>query len=561
MSDKKSLRLKGIEFLSVILPFLLIAPNIGLVYSDDMGFMPSVLNLLVPLTFYMVIMSLWKRTGITTLLLIPMMCFAGFQIVLIYLYGGSIIGVDMFLNVVTTNMTEVNELLGNLLIAIGLILVLYIPPIVYSIICIARKKVLDSGFRKKYFRFSIVSFCILLIVTGLTSAFSRYSVGESLFPVNIFENLYLAFKRTSELNNYSETSAAFSYDVKPVSDNSREIYVVVVGETGRAANWQLGGYERETNPGLSGLENVYYFPYSLSESNTTHKSVPMMISPLKSADFAEINNIKSGITLFKNAGFKTSFFSNQQRNRSYTEYFSNEADTTVYLSDLNVGQYDGSLVDMVKSALADTIARKQLIVLHTYGSHFKYNDRYPAGFGSFKPDNFADANAGSREKLINAFDNTILYADSCLSEIARAVNIPGVKSAMIYATDHGEDIFDDDRSRFLHASIVPTYYQLHVPMLVYVSDYYKESNPEKVAQLDYNRQKQVSSTASFFNTLVDLSGIETGFVDKTKSLASEDYKEPERVFLTDRNEQIKLIDAGLKKEDYQKFKEYRIRIE
>ena len=132
---------------------------------------------------------------------------------------------------------------------------------------------------------------------------------------------------------------------------------------------------------------------------------------------------------------------------------------------------------------------------------------------------------------------------------------------MIYATDHGEDIFDDDRSRFLHASIVPTYYQLHVPMLVYVSDYYKESHPDKVAQLDSNRQRQVSSTASFFNTLVDLSGIDTGSVDKSKSLASETYREPERVFLTDRNEQIKLIDAGLKKEDYQKFKEYKIQID
>ena len=64
------------------------------------------------------------------------------------------------------------------------------------------------------------------------------------------------------------------------SRDMREIYVVVVGETSRADNWQLYGYDRATNPRLSEREDLIVFRRPLSESNTTHKSVPMLLSPL-----------------------------------------------------------------------------------------------------------------------------------------------------------------------------------------------------------------------------------------------------------------------------------------
>ena len=46
---------------------------------------------------------------------------------------------------------------------------------------------------------------------------------------------------------------------------------------------------------------------------------------------------------------------------------------------------------------------------------------------------------------------------------------------MLYLSDHGEDIFDDPRHLFLHASPVPSYYQLHIPFLIWMSDSYREA--------------------------------------------------------------------------------------
>ncbi len=45
------------------------------------------------------------------LILIPQLIFNAFQIVLFYLFGESVIAVDMFLNLATTNVTEASELL------------------------------------------------------------------------------------------------------------------------------------------------------------------------------------------------------------------------------------------------------------------------------------------------------------------------------------------------------------------------------------------------------------------------------------------------------------------
>ena len=65
-----------------------------------------------------------------------------------------------------------------------------------------------------------------------------------------------------------------------------------------------------------------------------------------------------------------------------------------------------------------------------------------------------------------------------LSRLIHMLEKQQVDAAMLYTSDHGEDIFDDSRHLFLHASPVPSYYQLHVPFLIWMSDTYRETYPE-----------------------------------------------------------------------------------
>lgn len=272
------------------------------------------------------------------------------------------------------------------------------------------------------------------------------------------------------------------------------------------------------------------------------------MSALNSSDFNDINCRKSILTAMKEAGYYTHFFSNQAPNRSYTEYFGNEADDTRY-TDTEAHPYDNELIEMIHEVVADTIHAKQFIVMHTYGSHFKYRDRYPDSYSYFKPDNAVEATYAGREELINAYDNSIRFTDHVLSSVINELKKAGCPCTMLYTSDHGEDIYDDSRHRFLHASPTPTYYQLHVAMLAWMSDEFCNSYPDMVTNLKENSKRAVSPQKSMFNTAVDLCGIETPVADRSKSLASGSYAFNHPVYLNDLNHSIPIEDCGLKPVD------------
>lgn len=543
------------EWLAILFPLLLLVPNAALNFTERLPLLVALTNLLLPIGAYGLLLSLTKRIGVSVLCCLPFMIFSAFQIVLLYLYGESIIAVDMYLNVATTNPQEVSELLGNLLVAIGTVVVLYVPMIVWAVVDICRHRNLSELFLRRYRRVSAWVCGAGATFLILSFAFvASFDIDKDIFPVNVIHNLVTAVNRGMAAAEYPVTSADFKFRAKPTHDDAeREIYLLVVGETSRADNWQLLGYGRETNPRLSAMERLVAFPKALTQSNTTHKSVPMMLSDLTAADFDSISNRKSVITAFKEVGFHTAFFSNQRRNGSYIDYFGLEADTTVFLKDDGREHLDAELVALVKERLADTVMRKQFIVLHTYGSHFNYRDRYDDKFSHFVPDRTVDASSSHRAELVNAFDNTIRYIDSYLADLMDAVEAGGWSGVVVYASDHGEDIFDDERNRFLHASPVPTATQLHVPVVVWLSSAYNGSHPEKMMALARNRDRYVTPSVSLFHTVVDLAGVDFTRRDLSLSLSSDGYSEPVKSYLTDRNEMVALEHSGLKPVDVEKL--------
>ena len=57
-----------------------------------------------------------------------------------------------------------------------------------------------------------------------------------------------------------------------------------------------------------------------------------MLCPADALNYNEIYRQKSLISAFKQAGFHTSFLSNQLRNGLFTEFFADEADCTIYFA-------------------------------------------------------------------------------------------------------------------------------------------------------------------------------------------------------------------------------------
>lgn len=549
---KSILRHPACTLLAIYYTIVLMVPNMALCFTEPVSAMSRVINILMPLGVYLLILSAFKRTGWVVWAMLPLSVLAAFQLVLLFLYGGSIIAVDMFLNVVTTNMSEATELLANLGAAIVVVVILYLPPLIWATVTLVRKKTLKRPAAMAMRFIGGVLFAASAIMAVVANHVdSDYKVGREVFPVNVMHNIKIAVDRTVAAEHYGETSAAYKFGSKATHDTAMpEVYVMVIGETSRAINWQLGGYDRPTNKCLSCRDGLVFNTRALSESNTTHKSVPMLMSSVRACNFDSIGCVKSIITAFKEAGYKTAFISNQAPNHSYTQFFGEEADMCEYMPDsLGCHSYDQEMLDVVKRCLADTVSRKQFIVLHSYGSHFKYQERYPAGYGSFKPDECKEVNQESRQLLVNSYDNSIEYTDMWLDELMDMLERSGRTAAVVYSSDHGEDILDDSRGRFLHASPTPTYYQLHVAMLSWVSGKYRNLYPDKYEQLKAHSDVPVSSTASLFDTMLDLAGIDTEHSDLKLSLASESYTRPDVLYLNDMNKGVDYAHCGLKKRD------------
>lgn len=535
-----------------VFPLLLIIPNVALAETESDPILFKITDIILPLGVYYLMTSITRNIGLTVACCLPLMILAAFQIVLLYLYGESIIAIDMFLNVATTNVGEVSELLGNLIFAIVTVIVIYLPPIIWAIWLMLSKRRLSRRQLFRPRRLGLTATLVGLILLGCCfAAYPGAAVMRHIFPVNVCSNLVSAVKRTADTRGYKDTSADFSYRPTVTRESAeREIYVFVIGETSRADNWQLDGYERPTTPHLAAEKNLIFYPKTLSESNTTHKSVPMLMSYLDASNFGDsICAAKSIFALFNDMGFHTACFSNHSPNHSFIDFFGGQADTSAFIKSQSATKFDSDLIGPLSDFIEANPEGRLFIVLHTYGSHFNYRERYPDSHSLFKPDNATDADRGNRQQLINAYDNTIAYTDCLLDSIIRRVGREHCNAAVVYTSDHGEDIFDDSRGRFLHASPTPTYYQVHVPFVIWTSDEYGENYPETVRHAAANRDKNVSSSKSAFNTIIDLAGLTTEYADPRYSLAGEDYREPERIYLNDYNEAVELVKSGFKEAD------------
>jgi len=558
------------QFLYVYAVVALLLPNIALCYTECLAPWACGVNVLLPLSLYMLFFSVAKRPGKMIWWAFIFVFFAAFQLVLLYLFGTGVIAVDMFLNLVTTNPGEAMELLDNLAPAVVGVFVVYLPLLILGGVNIRRDSRLSVSFQQRVRHWAmqigaIGLFCLLasyLVVDG-------YRMRNQLYPVNVCYNLYLAFERNAASENYREVSRDFKFDARSEhSATAPEVYVMVVGETARAHNFSLYGYPRNTNPLLAKTPGIKAFPNVTTQSNTTHKSVPMLLSAASAEDFERLFHEKGILAAFKEAGFHTVFISNQLPNHSFIDFLGEQADEHYFLKKEDASQgnhYDEDLLQKLDEILplADASSsahyhyryRKLFVVLHSYGSHFNYQERYPRSFAYFKPDSRSEAKPENRRDLLNAYDNTIRYTDYILHGIIeRLQKWEGVQtktdgvydqptSAMLYTSDHGENIFDDERSLFLHAAPKASDYELHVPFIIWTSDGFSKQYPDILKALGENRSKQVQSSLSAFHTMLGIGGILTRYRLDEYSVASGKYHPTKLLYLDDHDEAIPQEDA------------------
>ena len=252
-----------------------------------------------------------------------------------------------------------------------------------------------------------------------------------------------------------------------ITDHEKTVVVLVIGESARKANFQLYGYQRDTNPLLSKQEGLKVYQATACATYTT-AGTKAILEPKDSGDLYE---------LLPNYAFRTGVdVSWRTSNWGEPPIHIDEYLTDTDLSDLYQGKsndYDDILYYGLRERIESSKKDKVLIILHTSTSHGpKYADKYPKQFEVYKP---VAKNIEEGEKnigmLINAYDNTIRYTDFLLNSLINTLReMKDWHSAMIFISDHGESL--GENKMFMHGlpmKLAPKV-QYEIPFLVWTSD-------------------------------------------------------------------------------------------
>jgi len=260
----------------------------------------------------------------------------------------------------------------------------------------------------------------------------------------------------------------------------KTLTVIVVGETARAANFSLDGYVRDTNPLLARQTGLINFLHVSSCGTATAVSVPCVFSAFGRDDYSQSRAAgqEGLLDVLSHAGFGVIWRDNNSGckgvcDRVKYEDLSRPDGSNPHCSGDEC--YDERLLDGLPELLRKS-SKDMVVILHQKGSHGPaYASRYPRGFGRFGPVCTSnDFDTCSRESIMAAYDNTILYTDYFLSKTIdqlRAMAEAGeADTAMLYFSDHGESL--GENNVYLHGApymFAPSE-QTHVPMMLWMSD-------------------------------------------------------------------------------------------
>jgi lipid A ethanolaminephosphotransferase len=255
------------------------------------------------------------------------------------------------------------------------------------------------------------------------------------------------------------------------------VFLLVLGETARAANFSLLGYARETTPELAKLD-VTAFRNMRSCGTSTEISVPCMFSPYGRTDYDErrIRNSEGLLNVLARAGYAVKWIDNQSGCKGVCRGTGIEYRKTDPKSGAKFcsGEecFDGILVRELEAEL-ETLDQDTVVVLHMMGNHGPaYFRRYPPEFRRFIPDcATAELRKCTRSQVVNSYDNAILYTDHVLASLVHALErqAGSLDAAMLYLSDHGESL--GEGGLYLHGlpyAIAPDT-QKQVPMIAWLS--------------------------------------------------------------------------------------------
>lgn len=408
-----------------------------------------------------------------------------------YFITGTLFSTNTLLAILQTNIAETQEYLQmNVDFKAYLILAIILVGIA-SITLYAKRTMLCISDRKHKILIAI------LLVTDimLIHKYEQNLLTDILWRTQTYLNEFQNFnqqqgQRKQNLNSNLSIN---------VADNSDGIYVLVIGESQNKTHMSAYGYDRNTTPWLNQEKtnpNLLVFNNAYSCHVQTVQVLSYALTAKNEYNDLELASSPSIIEATEAAGYETVWLSNQ------VQYGAWDTPTTIIASEANQQDwinhkegettqtdfYDLKLVDSLDKI---KLSNKMFIVIHLMGNHGMYDERYPENFSKFGSDNDVDK-----------YDNSILYNDFVMQNIYQKVkNMPNFK-ALIYFSDHSEDV---DKHLWHDASKF-TPEMTYIPFYIYFSDDYMRAHRDKIRNLQAHRDNYFTNDL-IFNTVLGVMDI------------------------------------------------------
>ena len=392
---------------------------------------------------------------------------------------GTVMTPDMVRNALSTDWREATELVGwrwttrTLLFALPALAVAFFAPTV------EQKTARDFRGKLRYTTRAVlltaVTMGFLLSQFSTLSAFMR-NQKEARYLIEPVAVIY-SFVRTLVSDGTPQKKERLVIDSTPVltaaASDKPLLIVLVVGETVRAADWGLNGYERNTTPELK-RRGVINFTDVTACGTSTDVSLPCMFSRVgrKDYDRDRILAEESVLSVIDRAGVTVRWVDNQSGCKGACTN-AMEIPVVKNAEDCPSGTcWDKAMLGNIDEALR-TETKRELLVLHSMGNHGPaYWRRTPPAFRPFGEGCLRDDLGECRpEDVVVSYDNAVAYADQFLAAaIDKLSAVKDRDTVLLYVSDHGESL--GEKGLWLHGAPYWTDLseQTKVPMILWMND-------------------------------------------------------------------------------------------
>lgn len=421
---------------------------------------------------------------------------------------------------------------------VGIILLL---ALCHAFMAIRKTQIKDHFLRHHLISFSL--FISILIGTTISlfdkiQLYSAKNLSElEVAVVNGFAHIYHPVERVAYglYTNYligKQVKGVIKANTMVAVDSCKftsPTIVLIIGESANRHHSQLYGYNKPTTPNqlamMKGKDSLAVFTDVIAPWNLTSRVFKQIFSLQSVGDKTDWSEVALFPALFKKAGYRVSFLSNQfPYGVNYTPDWVNNLSGGFFLNhpqlneqmfddrNANIHEYDDELLSDYQ-AIVGKKRQPQLVIFHLLGQHFQYSMRCKPTMAKFGISDYPRKDLTNEEKeTIAQYDNATLYNDFVLSKIVEQFR--NENAIVIYLSDHGEECYGKDvrmagRLTEVEQIDVKKYHEeFEIPFWIWCSPVYKATHHELFKQIHQARTNKFM-TDDLPHLLFYLAGIET----------------------------------------------------